>query len=66
MTRMSNWILRKQHDNDPIKTVAVTVSVTSNPSTEKRSFTLKVSDRREQNFYGNYVFHQQAGTATGD
>lgn len=55
----------KQHDNDPIKTVTVTVSVAANPSTEKRSFTLKVSDRREQNFYGNYVFHQQAGTAAG-
>ena len=46
--------------SDPYSKIIVTFTVPANPSSEKRSFVINLTDRKPEEYqvYGQYTFHQ--------
>ena len=43
---------------DPYSKTVVTFTVAANPSSAKRSFVINLTDRKREQSYGQYIFHQ--------
>jgi hypothetical protein len=43
---------------DPYSKIVVTFTVPANPSSAKRSFVINLTDRKQEQSYGQYTFHQ--------